>query len=98
MRVAPSSVLSSSWHRFVDHDWAIISILKAADVSLSTVSRRICLFHGDCSGGQRRSDWLWWTPLLCISAEEGQAASGIEHVIDHDHPSGDLPKRSAVLR
>ena len=25
MRVAPTSVLSNGWHRFVDHDWTIIS-------------------------------------------------------------------------
>ena len=34
---APNSVLSSSWPRFVDHDWTIISILKAADVSILRV-------------------------------------------------------------
>ena len=30
-------VFDRGWHRFVDHDWTIISILKAADVSILRV-------------------------------------------------------------
>jgi hypothetical protein len=44
---------------------------RPGDAVLSTAPLRVCLFDADNSGGPRQFNWLWWTALVSISAEEG---------------------------
>ena len=42
-----------------------------ATLRLSAALRTACLFHSDNLSGWQQFNWLWWTALVSISAEEG---------------------------
>ena len=63
------------WQTIVNGEAVGRAMVPPGGALLSTAPLRVCFFDADNSGGQRQFNWLWWTALVSISAEEGVATA-----------------------